>query len=111
MQTRKLLLTLLAILPVASISTAAYCQLNELAGEEQNDLLRAKIAKARRLLLPSGAIRSTLEAAKNRLAHQTGIMDEGELEEEFNYHVQILIDNGLVDTDEKEILAKGPSAW
>ena len=108
---KKALLTFLAMLPVASISTVAYCQLNELEGENQTDLLRFKITQARKLLFPNGVLTTTRQEAKERLARETGITDEQTLEEEFNRQVKTLLDNGLIETDEIQMRAGTPSAW
>lgn len=108
---KKFLLTALAMLPVASISTVAYCQLNELEGENQTDLLRFKLTEARRLLFPNGVMTTTRQQARDRLARETGITDEQALEEEFNRQVKTLHDNGLIETDEVQMSAGTPSAW
>lgn len=108
---RKVLLTVFAVLPVASISTAAYSQLNEFAGENQTDLLRCKIAQARRLLFPKGVLLTTREEAIERLSRETGITDEQALEEELDRQVQILMDQGLIETNEVQMRAATPSEW
>lgn len=108
---RKALLTVLAMLPVASISTVAYCQLNELAGENQTDLLRFKISQARRLLFPQGVFTTTRQEAKERLARETGITDERALEEELSRQLKLLLDNGLIDMNELQAIGSVPSAW
>ena len=108
---KKFLLTLLAMLPVASISTAAYCSLSDMAGQNQTDLLRYKVAKARRLLFPNGVMTTTYEAARERLAQETGITDEQMLEDEFNRQIKILMDNRLIETNEMAMSAGTPSAW
>lgn len=99
------------MLPVASISTVAYCQLNELAGENQTDLLRSRLSQARRLLFPTGVYTTTRQEAKERLAREIGIADEQTLEDELNRHLQILLDNGLVETNELAAFSSIPSAW
>lgn len=108
---RHILLTFLATLPIASISMAAYSQLNELAGEDQSDLLRFQVTQARRLLFRNGVLTTTVQEARERFAYETGITDEQVLEEEFNRQMQILIENGLVETDERLVMAGTPSAW
>lgn len=108
---KKVLLTILAMLPIASISTTAYCSLNEMAGEEQNDILRAQISLARKLLFQTGVLTTTYEEARERLAKQTGIQDQYELEEEFNRQIKILLDNGLIETQEIKMVSRTPSIW
>ena len=108
---KKALLTVLAILPVASISTVAYCQLNELAGENQTDLLRFKLSQARRLLFPSGVYTITRQEAKERLSKETGITDEQALEEELERQLKILLDSGLIEMNELASIGSTPSAW
>ncbi len=108
---KKVLLTMLAMLPVASISTVAYSQLNEQAGEGQTDLLRFKITQARKLLFPQGVLLTTRQEAKERLSRETGITDERALEEELDRQVQILLDQGLIETNEVQMRAATPSAW
>lgn len=108
---RKTILMILAMLPIASVSTVAYSQLNEMAGEGQTDLLRSKIALARRLLFPNGVLITSNQEAKERLSRQTGITDEYLLDEEFNRQVETLLENGLVEVNETFMRAATPSAW
>ena len=109
---RKFLLTVLAALPVASISAAADSKLTEMTGEEQNDALNNyNPSVARRLIMEPGTAATTVEDAKNRLSQQTGITDDRELDVELQKQIKILRDHGLIETRESNIIAPVPSAW
>ena len=108
---KKTVLTVLAMMPVASISTVAYCQLNEMAGEEQNDLLQGNISEAHKMLMAPGTSTISVEDSKNYLSQQTGITDPQALDEEFNKHVRVLVGKGLIEKNEANITSHIPSAW
>lgn len=104
-------LAILAMLPFTSIATAAYSQINSLAGQNQTDLLRWNISNARRLLFPKGIFAVTIQEAKERLAREKGIEDQNALDDEFGRQIQILMDNGLIETNEQMVMSTVPSAW
>lgn len=108
---KKLTLTVLSVMPIASISTVAYCQLNELAGEEQNDLLHGQISSAHALLMAPGTVSTTEEESKAYLSQQTGITDPTELDDEFQRQLRVLVEKGLVEKNERNITSKIPSEW
>ena len=108
---RKLLLSVLAMLPVTSISTPAYSKLNEMAGEEQSELFQTQVRTAKRLIFSEGAISTTVQQAKERISAQTGVTDEDALSQELEKQVQILQANGLIELNEMNIGSKSPSAW
>lgn len=108
---KRILLTLLTMFPVASISTVAYSQLSELAGENQTDLLRFKLSQTRRLIFPTGVFTTTRQKAKERLAQETGIANEQALEEELNRNLKFLYDNGLIEINEWASISSAPSVW
>jgi hypothetical protein len=108
---KKMTLTVLSVMPIASISTVAYCQLNEMAGEEQNDLLHGQISTAHQLLMAPGTVSTTEEESKAYLSRQTGITDPKELDTEFQRHLRVLIEKGLVEKNETNITSSIPSRW
>lgn len=108
---KRLFLSVLTMLPIASISTVAYSQVNELAGEGQTDLLRSQIREARHLLFEKGVITTSIKEARERLADEAGIQDEQVLEAELNRLVQLLLDNGLIEVNEVSMRSAAPSVW
>ena len=108
---KKTILTVLAMMPVASISTVAYCQLNEMAGEEQNDLLQGDISTSHKLLMAPGTTAISVDDSKSYLSQQTGITDPQALDEVFNQHLKLLVAKGLVEKNESNITSHIPSAW
>lgn len=109
---KKFLLTVLAALPVASISTAADSKLTEMTGEEQNDALnKYDPSEARCLIMEPGTAMTTVDEAKNRLSRKTGITDERMLDTELRKQIQILRKHRLIEMDEANIIASVPSAW
>ena len=108
---KKMTLTVLSVMPIASISAVAYCQLNEMAGEEQNDLLHGQISTAHKLLMAPGTVTTTEDESKDFFSRQTGITDPKELDEEFQRHLRVLIEKGLVEKNETNITSHIPSAW
>ncbi len=109
---KKFLLTVLAALPVASISAAADSKLTEMTGDEQNDALNNyDPSTARRLIMEPGTAMTTVEEAKIRLSRQTGITDERMLDAELRKQIEILRKHRLIEMNEANIIAPVPSAW
>ena len=108
---KKFLLTMMTLLPSSAISTVAHAQLLASTGEDQTNLLESETVKARRLLMPIGATATTIEDAKKLLSDQTGITEENALEQEFQKQVKILVDKGIVETNEKNLMSSSPSRW
>lgn len=108
---RKAILTLLAMMPVTSISTVAHCQLNAMAGEEQNDLLKDNISNSHKMLMAPGTNSISIEDSMNYFAQKSGITDPQTLDQEFAKHVKVLLDKGLIEKTEMNIRSQVPSIW
>ena len=105
-QVRNLILGILALLPVASIATAAESALSEREGQVRSDRLRAELFRARRILFPEGNRRVSIVDAYERVR---ALLTRGKspspatVDEEMQRLVLLLLDNGMIQMDEKQI--------
>jgi hypothetical protein len=104
----KITLSILAILPIASVAFAAESRLLELEGETDTDSLRNEIRSSRQMLFADGAAITSIEDARERFMSQTDNMNA---ESEFQKTIEFLDSQGLISVNEKEILSYGPSHY
>lgn len=106
---KKATLSILAALPVSTISIAAHSQLLDIAGEEQNFRLNEELMSAKRLLFPPGMIITTADQARSQIQILTGENDPIKLDEIIRLQVQKMLENGMIETNEHTIISKVPS--
>lgn len=104
----RIIMVMLSYAPIATVAIAAHAKANELDGEAQNERVRENITGARYRLLPTFHMSSTIDAARIRYAKVTGLEGE-ELESAMAKDVNALVNAGLLQFNEKYIVAGGPS--
>lgn len=104
----RLAMVILSYAPIATVAIAAHAKANELDGEAQNERVREPITGARFRLLPTLQMASTIDAARIRYARLTGLQGE-ELENAMARDINALADAGLLQFNEKYLVAAGPS--
>ncbi len=108
---RELMLMALASLPVGIIAVPAEAKLLDLKGEEQTSRLREEIELARSMLFEKQEMSTTLEVVRTRVSDFTGLDEVKQIDEEIARHVQVLLENGLIEVNENKIISKSPSPW
>ncbi len=106
---KKIALSVLALIPIESISIAASSSILDLAGEEQNQNLISSLRSSRMLLMPVGVYNTSTIDARNRMANALGVSDETTLDIEFKKHLDFLHKNGIISFDENQIVSAAPS--
>lgn len=104
----KVLMVLLSYSPIATVAVAAQAKANEIEGEDQNVKLIKSLQQARNRILPDGFMVSSIEDSKRRYGQLTGL-DGQALTDNMKNDIELLLNNGLIQLNEKEILAHGPS--
>lgn len=114
-QCRRIILSVLAMMPVASISLAATSELSTEEGEVQKGLLLGDALKLKTMLFPDLETYSTIDAAYERFRKTSGIEDKETLNAEFRRALRVLQENNLLQMDEKYIASKvasgGGGGW
>ncbi|MGK5088256.1 hypothetical protein WDW86_11920 [Bdellovibrionota bacterium FG-2] len=111
---RKLILTALAVMPVASISLAATSELSAMEGEVQNGILLGDALKIKGQLFKDFETETTMDEAFARFSKVSAIKDEKELNAKFDLALQTLIKNRLLQINEKNIssmVGSGGGGW
>jgi hypothetical protein len=106
----KLLMIILSYAPIATVSVAAQARASEIEGQDQTTILLKASREARFRLLPDGASRSSLEDVKQRYQDLTGLTG-AESAIRMKQDIDLLLSNGLVQFDEKELRSSGPSQF
>jgi hypothetical protein len=106
---KKATLSILAALPVSTISIAAHSELLNIAGEEMNSKLPDELMSAKRLLFPPGVITTTEEQARAQIQNITGESDPEKVDEIVRFHIQKMLESGMIETNEHRIISKIPS--
>lgn len=104
----RIMMVVLSYAPIATVAIAAQAKASELDGEAQNIRLRENITGARYRLLPTFQMSSTIDDARTRYAKVTGLEGD-ELETALTRDINALTNAGLLQFNEKYILAGGPS--
>lgn len=104
----RIVMVMLSYAPLATVAIAAHAKANELDGEAQNERVRASVTGARYRLLPTFHMSSTIDDARIRYAQVTGLEGE-ELESSMARDINALADAGLLQFNEKYLVAGGPS--
>lgn len=106
----RLLMALLSYAPIATVAVAAQSKASEIDGEDQNLVLLKAFRESRYRLLPDGQVALSIETAKKRYAKITGL-DGVDLEQSMNQDIQFMVENGLIQLNEKGIVSNGPSQF
>lgn len=106
----KLLMILLSYAPIATVAVAAQAKASEIEGEAQNVLLLKLARDTRYRLLPDGHTTIHFEDAKKRYSQVTGLQGM-ELEKGLTKDLQFMLDQGLVQLNEKGMISSGPSQF
>jgi len=106
----RLLMVLLSYAPIATVAVAAQAKASEIDGEEQNLVLLKAFRKTRYRLMPDGLAAISIERAKKRYAKVTGLHGV-DLEQSINQDIQFMLENGLIQINEKDIIPNGPSQF
>lgn len=104
----KLLLIVLSYTPIATVAVASQSKSSEIEGEDQNLILRKIVSEARSRVLPEGHALTTFEAALKRHAKVTGLQGQ-ELKNSLLSDIELMIESGYIQVDEKMIVASSPS--
>lgn len=127
---KKWVLTFLVGMPIASVSFAAVSKLTELEGLKAGKIFDDKVPvksadepyvltsrdfldpsywKSKDMLFPPLTVTATWENAKERFKAKNPSLSGLEVEYEFDKVIEMLKAKGLVETNEKMIIGKGPS--
>ena len=109
-QITKILLLLLSYAPIATVAVAAQAKASEIDGEEQNTVLLKAARAARFRLMPDGHTSISYEKAQKRYIDLTGLKGN-DLSRSMAVDLQILIDRGAIQLDEKGMVSAGPSQF
>jgi hypothetical protein len=104
----KFLMVALSYAPMATVAVAAQGKANELEGEIQSFKLKQKLDGARFRLLPTYHVSTSFESAEKRYSELTGLEGE-DLTRAMEEDIENLLEAGLIQVDEKNIRASGPS--
>jgi len=104
----KLLMIILSYSPIATVAVAAQARANEIEGESQSLNIREMVRAARARLIPAGYVSTTMEDARNLFSSKTGL-DGADLDVKMREDLDLLMKSGLIQFDEKTIMASGPS--
>lgn len=107
-QILRFVMVMLSYAPIATVAIAAHAKANELDGEAQNERVRENITGARFRLLPTRQMTSTIDAARIRYARLTGLQGD-DLETAMARDINALANAGLLQFNEKYLVAGGPS--
>ena len=105
---QKLLMVLLSYVPIATVAVAAQAKANELTGEIQSVKIKNELDGARFRLLPTYQMGISLEDSRKRYIELTGLKGE-QLDYYMARDLYNLASKGLIQFDEKKIVAMGPS--
>ena len=106
----KLLMLLLSHAPIATVAIAAQAKANEIKGQDQSEILKAMVRAARHRVLPDGHTTIGIDASARRYYEMTGL--EGpDLEQNMIQDINLLMEHGLIQLDEKRIVSSGPSQF
>ncbi|MFN8791436.1 MAG: hypothetical protein ACK5Y2_08285 [Bdellovibrionales bacterium] len=108
--TKRIFLLLLSYAPISSVAVAAQSKISEIEGEVQLLRLQQTIDGARFRILPNYQMTSSIADAKKRYHDLTGLTG-AQLEYSFAADLDNLASLGLIQFDEKKILAMGPSEY
>jgi hypothetical protein len=106
----KYLMILLSYSPIVTIAVAAQAKASEIEGEGQNEVLMKELRSARTRILPDGHTGASIEQVITRYGAITGLEGEN-LKTSLSRDLQILIDQGIIHANEKEVLSSGPSQY
>jgi len=106
----KIMMLLLSYAPIATVAVAAQAKASEIDGEEQNTVLLKAARAARYRLLPDGHTAISYENAQKRYIDLTGLKGN-DLSKSMAVDLQILIDRGAIQLDEKGMVSAGPSQF
>ena len=104
----RFLLIVLSYAPIATVAVAAQSKVSEIEGEDQNLLLRQSVREARYRSLPEGHTLTTFEAALKHHAEVTGLQGH-ELQQSLLNDIELMMESGYIQVDEKMIVASSPS--
>jgi hypothetical protein len=122
----KVFLYVLTMVPMASVALAAESKLTDLINEEARNrvhgfdlnapprpaslyTLKAVFQSTREVIIPSFMTSITKEAARERYGKQNPGLSGAEVDAEFEKTLQMLQELGMISTNEREVVSKGPS--
>ncbi len=106
----KIMMLLLSYAPIATVAVAAQAKASEIDGEEQTTVLLKAARAARYRLMPDGHSAISYENAQKRYTDLTGLKGN-DLSKSMAVDLQILIDRGAIQLDEKGMVSAGPSQF
>ena len=106
----KIMMLLLSYAPIATVAVAAQAKASEIEGEEQNTVLLKAARAARFRLMPDGHTAISYENALKRYTELSGLKGN-DLSRGMAVDIQILIDRGAIQLDEKGMVSAGPSQF
>lgn len=106
----RVLLAILSYAPIATVAIAAQAKASEVDGESQNQILIKNLQAARYRVVPMGPGDITHEDSKKRYADLTGLTGD-ELEANRNEDINLLVNHGLIQINEKGLVTMGPSMY
>ncbi len=121
---KKIALSALSALPLATVALAAESKLLEMAGEDAQkslplralgksligaELQNPAVLKARLQIFPPLTIKTSWQSALVRFKTLNPSLSGAEIDLEFEKTIQILKSRGLITTDEKEVVSHAPS--
>jgi hypothetical protein len=106
----KYLMILLSYSPIVTVAVAAQAKASEIEGEGQNEILAKQVSLARSRVLEVGQTTATYAQVTDRYSARTGLTGDF-LAVSLKRDLEFLIYQGVIVTNEKEILSHGPSQY
>lgn len=106
---KKMILLIIAMVPIPSISIMAHAKINELNNQKRINVLdNSSVKEARRLLWTPGAAQLTLDEMYSNFSSRSDLESIDEIDKVFDLHLQNLIDGGLLRLEE-QVASMAPS--
>ena len=104
----KWMMVLLSYAPIATVAVAAQAKANEIEGELQSYRIANRTQGLRSKILAQFQMSSSMDEAKQRYSEMTGLQ-VADLEDSMANDLELLRKAGLIQYDEKLIVAGNPS--
>ena len=104
----KSLMMILSYSPIATVAVAAQAKASEIEGEMQSNLNLEAAKAVRPFLLPADVTSTSVQEALDRYSRKTGLQGD-DLVKAARDDLNLMSKAGLIQYDEKMIMAMGPS--
>ena len=110
MKLERIFLSILSVLPLKAVAYAADSRLTTIAGEEANSAKDWRsFLKKKSMIFGPMQMATTTEKAFERFLMRSGLSDSPEAQARFNELLELMLRDGMITTNEKMFISKGPS--